>query len=267
MRGGSNGARVRLAPQKDWPANSPAELTNVLSILEGIQKEFNDDSSKVSLLGFISGDSGKKQVSLADLIVLGGAVAIETAAKDAGYEINVPFTPGRADAKQEETDVNSFAVLEPKADGFRNYYNTTSPLSPTEMLIDKASYLTLSVPEMTVLVGGMRALNANAENSSYGVFTGQPGTLSNDFFVNLLDMSTRWIKSTKTEGVYQGLDRQTGKTRWMATPVDLMFGSNAELRAISEVYAADDAKEKFVNDFVDAWVKVMTLDRFDIAAK
>lgn len=253
-RGGANGARIRLAPQKDWLVNSPTELVKVLKILESIQNEFNKES-------------GKKQVSLADLIVLGGVAAIEESVKGEGYDINVPFTPGRADATQAQTDVNSFAVLESTADGFRNYYNTKSHLSPAEMLIDKANYLTLTVPEMTVLIGGMRTLNANADGSSYGIFTDQPGTLSNDFFVNLLDMSTLWEKSVKSEGVYEGVDRQTGKTRWVATPVDLMFGSNSELRAISEVYAADDAKEKFVNDFVDAWVKVMTLDRFDIAAK
>ncbi|HIF89140.1 MAG TPA: catalase/peroxidase HPI [Candidatus Thioglobus sp.] len=251
MRGGANGARVRLAPQKDWPANSPTEIAIVLKTLENIQNIFNNQS-------------GKKQVSLADLIVLSGAAAIEKAAIDAGYEVTVPFTPGRADATETETDEKSFAVLEPTADGFRNYYNTNSPLSPVEMLIDKANYLTLTIPEMAVLIGGMRTLNANAEGSPYGVFTDQPGTLSNDFFVNLLDMSTRWEKSTTVDGVYEGLNRQTGKTRWMATPVDLMFGSNAELRAISEVYAADDAKDKFVTDFVDAWVKVMTLDRFDL---
>ena len=254
MRGGANGARIRLAPQKDWKANNPKELAKVLKIMESIQGDFNNKSAK-------------KQVSLADLIVMGGAAAIEKAAKDAGYEIAVPFKPGRSDATQEETDVHSFAVLESTADGFRNYYNAQSHLSPAEMLIEKANYLTLTVPEMTVLVGGMRALNANANGSSYGVFTDQPGTLSNAFFVNLLDMSTRWEKSAKNKGVYQGIDRQTGKKRWMATPTDLMFGSNSELRAISEVYAADDAKQKFVNDFINAWVKVMTLDRFDLVAK
>lgn len=254
MRGGANGARVRLVPQKDWAANNPEDLAKVLTTLEGIQKEFNDDSAN-------------KQVSLADLIILGGAVAIEKAAKDGGYEVTVPFTPGRSDAMQTETDANSFAVLEPTADGFRNYYHATSALSPAEMLIDKASYLTLTVPEMTVLVGGMRAMNANTDGSSYGVLTDNPGTLNNDFFVNLLDMSTRWVKSTKNEGSYEGIDRKTEKAKWKATVVDLIFGSNAELRAISEVYAADDAKEKFVNDFVNAWVKVMTLDRFDLSSK
>lgn len=266
MRGGANGARIRLAPQKDWPSNNPKELAKVLSTLEGIQKEFNDDSGKYSLFNFSASDSGKKQVSLADLIILGGAAAIEKAAKDAGYQVNVPFSPGRADATQEETDTNSFGVLEPAADGFRNYYTSKSPLSPSEMLIDKASYLTLTVPEMTVLVGGMRALNANVDGSSYGVLTDQPTRLSNDFFVNLLDMSTKWIKSSKVEGVYEGVDRKTGNIKWQATPVDLIFGSNTELRAIAEVYASDDAKKKFVNDFIKAWVKVMTLDRFDIAS-
>jgi len=254
MRGGANGARIRLAPQKDWPANSPVELAKVLKSLEKIQTQFNDNSSK-------------KQVSLADIIVLGGAAAIEKAAKDGGYEVTVPYIPGRADATQAGTDLDSFAVLEPAADGFRNYYNAKSPLSPAEMLIDKANYLTLTVPEMTVLIGGIRALNANAEAQPYGVLTNQPGTLSNDFFVNLLDMSTKWTKSPKNEGVYEGVDRKTGQARWKATPVDLVFGSNAELRAVAEVYASEDAKEKFVNDFVKAWVKVMRLDRFDIAGK
>lgn len=267
MRGGANGARIRLAPQKDWPANSPAELTKVLSTLEGIQKEFNDNSGKGSLFSFINGDSGEKQVSLADLIILSGAAAIEKAAKDGGYDVAVPFTPGRADATQTGTDANSFAVLEPTADGFRNYYNTKSLSSPAEMLVDKANFLTLTVPEMTVLVGGMRGLNANIEGSPYGVFTDQPGTLSNDFFVNLLDMSTQWNKSNKAEGIYEGVDRKSGQIKWQATPVDLIFGSNAELRAIAEVYASDNAKEKFVNDFIKAWLKVMTLDRFGLAAK
>lgn len=254
MRGGADGARVRLAPQKDWPVNNPAELAKVLKTLGAIQDRFNNQSAK-------------KQVSLADLIVLGGAVAIEKAAKDAGFEITVPFTPGRADATQAQTDVNSFAVLEPTADGFRNYYSTKSTLSPIEMFIEKANYLTLTVPKMTVLFGGMRALNANTDGSSNGVFTDRPGTLSNDFFINLLDMSTRWVKSTKDQGLYEGLDRKTNNIKWKATPVDLIFGSNAELRAVAEVYASDDAKEKFVKDFVEAWVKVMTLDRFDIATQ
>jgi catalase-peroxidase len=261
MRGGANGARIRLAPQKDWPVNNPEELANVLNTLEDIQKQFNADEG--SLFGFITHDTTEKQISLADLIVLGGAAAIEQAAKNAGYEISVPFTPGRADATQVETDVASFAVLEPTADGFRNYFTTQSRLAPVEMLIDKAAYLTLSVPEMTVLVGGMRVLNANTNSSSLGVFTERPGSLSNDFFVNLLNMSTRWVKSAE-EGIYNGVDRQTGKIKWQATPVDLMFGSNAELRAVAEVYAADDGKEKFVTDFIAAWTKVMQLDRFDL---
>lgn len=266
FRGGANGARIRLAPEKDWPVNSPAELAKVLKVLEGIQKKFNDNSNKGSWFGFGNDDAAKKQVSLADLIVLGGAAAIEKAAKDAGYEVSVPFTPGRADTTQELTDVNSFAVLEPAADGFRNYFSLKNTQPPAEMLIERANLLSLTVPEMTVLVGGMRVLNANVEGVSYGVFTNQPGTLSNDFFVNLLDMATQWSKSSTAEGVYDGVDRQTGKTKWQATPVDLIFGSNTELRAIAEVYASDDAKEKFVNDFIKAWVKVMTLDRFDIAS-
>ena len=251
MRGGANGARIRLAPQKDWAVNDPAELSKVLKRLEGIQKSFN------------RAQSGGKEVSLADLVVLGGAAAIEQAAKNAGHNVQVPFMPGRTDASQAQTDVKSFAVLEPTADGFRNYFAAANRRSPPEMLVDRASMLTLSVPEMTVLVGGMRVLNANAGQSSAGVLTSQPGTLSNDFFVNLLDMSTQWSKSSATEGVYEGRDRRTGDLKWTATPVDLVFGSNSELRAIAEVYAADDAREKFVRDFVGAWSKVMTLDRFD----
>lgn len=252
MRGGANGARIRLAPQKDWAANNPAELAKALQSLEKVQKSFNKKLR------------GKKQVSLADVIVLGGAAAIEQAAKQAGHTVEVPFTPGRADASQEQTDVNSFAVLEPTADGFRNYYGTDNSRSPADMLVDRADMLTLTVPEMTVLVGGMRTLGANAGGSKHGVFTAKPGTLNNDFFVNLLDMSTKWSKSSKSEGVYEGKDRKSGALKWTATPVDLMFGSNSELRAIAEVYAAGDAKDKFVNDFVAAWTKVMTLDRFDI---
>ncbi len=251
MRGGANGARIRLAPQKDWAVNNPGELSKVLKRLEGIQKDFN------------RGQSGGKEVSLADLVVLGGAAAIEQAAKNAGHNVQVPFMPGRTDASQAQTDVKSFAVLEPTADGFRNYFAKGNRRSPPEMLVDRASMLTLSVPEMTVLVGGMRVLNANAGQSAAGVLTSQPGTLSNDFFVNLLDMSTQWSKSSATEGVYEGRDRGTGELKWTATPVDLVFGSNSELRAVAEVYAADDAREKFVRDFVDAWSKVMTLDRFD----
>lgn len=266
MRGGANGGRVRLEPQKNWAANNPKELAGVIHTLEGIQNDFNADSSNKGP-SIVDGESKRKHASLADLIVLGGAAAIEKAAKDAGYEISVPFSPGRADASQEDTDIDSFAVLEPTADGFRNYYRSGGSLSPAESLIEKATFLTLTVPEMSVLVAGMRALNANTEGSSHGVLTSRPGTLSNDFFVNLLDMSTRWVKSKESQGIYQGIDRQSGKIRWTATPVDLMFGSNAELRAISEVYAADDAKQQFIRDFVNAWVKVMTLDRFNIAVK
>jgi catalase-peroxidase len=248
-RGGANGARVRLAPQKDWAVNDPGALASALAKLEGIQKEFN------------AAQSGGKKVSLADLIVLGGDAAVEQAAKKAGYDVKVPFEPGRTDASQEQTDVESFAVLEPTADGFRNYFGSGNSRSPAEMLVERASLLTLTVPEMTVLVGGMRALGANTAGAKHGVFTERPGTLSNDFFVNLLDMSTEWSKSS-TEGLYQGKDRATGKVRWTATPVDLIFGSNSELRAVAEVYAAADAREKFVRDFVTAWSKVMTLDRF-----
>ncbi|MBG56732.1 MAG: catalase/peroxidase HPI [Porticoccus sp.] len=249
MRGGANGSRIRLAPQNKWDVNNPTELDKVLKRLEKIQKDFNGSQS------------GSKKVSLADLIVLGGAAAIEQAAKNAGQDVEVPFKPGRTDATQAQTDVDSFAVLEPTADGFRNYFGKGHSRSPAEMLVDRASLLTLTVPEMTVLVGGMRALDANTAKSKHGVFTDRPGTLSNDFFVNLLDMSTKWSKA-KTDGIYEGSDRKTGKLKWTATPVDLVFGSNSELRAIAEVYAANDAKEKFINDFVDAWHKVMTLDRF-----
>jgi catalase-peroxidase len=252
MRGGANGARVRLEPQNGWDVNNPDELAKVLERLEGIQKEFND------------AQSGDKQVSLADLIVLGGAAAVEKAAKDAGHTVEVPFTPGRADASQEQTDVESFAVLEPTADGFRNYFGDGNRGAPTEMLVDRANLLTLNVPEMTVLVGGMRALNANAGQSEHGVFTERPGTLSNDFFVNLLDMSTQWTKSAESEGIYEGRDRASGDLKWTATPVDLIFGSNSELRAVAEFYAGNGAEEIFVKDFVEAWTKVMTLDRFDI---
>jgi catalase-peroxidase len=255
MRGGANGARVRLEPQRKWEVNNPKELEKVLTTLEKIQKNFNGSRS----------DNTK--VSLADLIVLGGDAAIEKAAQDAGYNVEVPFAPGRTDASQEQTDVSSFSVLEPTADGFRNYFGKNNSKSPADMLVDKASLLSLSVPEMTVLVGGMRALDANFEQSRYGVFTDRPGTLSNDFFVNLLDMSTEWKKSSKSEGLYEGNDRKTGKPKWTATSVDLIFGSNSELRAVSEVYASDDSKEKFVRDFVDAWAKVMNLDRFDLAEK
>jgi len=252
MRGGANGARIRLAPQKDWQVNSPDELAKVLTRLEAIQTDFNDSQT------------GGKKVSLADLIVLGGAAAIEKAATNAGQDVQVPFTPGRTDASQDQTDVNSFAVLQPGSDGFRNYFEKGKHRTPTDMMVDKASLLNLTVPEMTALVGGMRALNANVGQSEHGVFTDRPGTLSNDYFVNLLDMSTQWSKSSTSEGVYEGRDRGTGELKWTATPVDLMFGSSAELRAIAEVYAEANAQEIFVRDFVDAWTKVMTLDRFDM---
>ena len=251
-RGGANGARIRLAPQKDWEVNNPKALAKVLQRLEGVQKDFN------------SAHSGGKQVSLADLIVLGGGAAVEQAAKKAGYEVQVPFTPGRTDALQAQTDVVSFSVLEPTSDGFRNYFGNGQRRSSVELLVDRASLLTLTVPEMTVLVGGMRALDANAGQAEHGVLTNQPGTLNNAFFVNLLDMSTKWTKSSAADGIYEGRDRGTGKLKWTATPVDLIFGSNSELRAVAEVYAADDAREKFVRDFVKAWTKVMNLDRFDL---
>ena len=255
MRGGANGARVRLAPRKGWAANDPAKLAQVLETLEGIQRTFNESQK------------GGKRVSLADLIVLGGAAAIEKAAKDAGTDVQVPFAPGRTDATLEQTDVESFAVLEPTADGFRNYYAATNTRSPAELLVERADFLTLTVPEMTVLVGGLRALDANAGGVRHGVFTDRPGTLSNDFFVQLLDMSTEWTKASGAEGLHEGRDLETGEVRWTATPVDLVFGSNSELRAIAEVYAADDAREQFVRDFVAAWTKVMRLDRFDLDAE
>jgi catalase-peroxidase len=245
MRGGANGARVRLAPQNGWAANDPEELARVLEMLQKVKM-----------------DSGSK-ISMADLVVLGGAAAIEKAAKDADHDITVPFTPGRGDATPAMTDAASFAVLEPKADAFRNYYDDGAYGSPTNMLVEKSDLLGLTVPEMTVLVGGMRAIGANAGGSKHGVFTDQPGQLSNDFFVNLLDMSTQWAPS-KTEGVYEGRDRKTGKLKWTATSVDLVFGSNSELRAIAEVYASEDGKKLFVDDFVKAWTKVMNNDRFDI---
>jgi catalase-peroxidase len=252
MRGGANGARIRLAPQREWEANDPKELARVLKELETIQGDFNNKAS------------GGRQVSMADLIVLGGAAAIEKAASDAGNKVEVPFTPGRTDASQEMTDVNSFAVLEPNADAFRNYYSDRSYGTPTRMLVEKADLLTLTVPEMTALVGGMRALGANSGGSKHGVFTDRPGQLSNDFFVNLLDMSTKWTKSAGAEGVYEGTDRATNKVKWTATPVDLIFGSSSELRAVAEAYASEDGKEQFINDFVAAWTKVMSLDRFDL---
>jgi catalase-peroxidase len=252
-RGGANGARIRLAPQKDWEVNDPAALTEVLKTLEQIQWDFN------------SAQSGGRKVSLADLVVLGGCAAVEQAARSAGHDITVPFAPGRTDASQEQTDVDSFAVLEPRADGFRNYVRAGARLSPETLLLDRANMLTLTAPEMTVLVGGMRALDANQGRSKHGVLTDRPGTLSNDFFVNLLDMGTEWAPSDSDEGVYEGRDRATGEVRWTATAVDLVFGSNSQLRALAEVYGCDDAKEKFVRDFVAAWDKVMRLDRFDLA--
>ena len=250
MRGGANGARVRLAPQKDWSANNPAELAKVIGALEKVQQEFNKTLT-----------DGKK-VSLADVIVIAGNAAVEKAAKDAGHSIEIPFAPGRADASQEQTDVKSFAVLEPTADGFRNYYTEASYGSPAEMLVEKADLLRLTVPEMTALVGGLRALDANSGQVKHGVLTSKPGTLSNDFFANLLDMSTKWQKASDNATVYEGVDRGSGKVKWTATPVDLVFGSNSELRAVAEVYAANDGKEKFVKDFAAAWTKVMNLDRF-----
>jgi catalase-peroxidase len=249
MRGGANGARLRLDPQKSWAVNDPAEIAKSLAVLEKVQKDFNAKAG------------GGKKISMADLIVLAGAAAIEDAAKKAGHSVTVPFEPGRTDASQAQTDVASFAVLEPKADAFRNYYGPGNRLSPAEMLVDRANMLTLTVPEMTVLVGGMRALGANTGGAKHGVFTDRAGTLTNDFFVNLLDMSTRWQKSS-TEGLYEGVDRKTGAAKWTATPVDLIFGSHSELRAVAEVYGANDGQEKFVKDFVSAWTKVMTLDRF-----
>jgi catalase-peroxidase len=251
-RGGANGARIRLAPQKDWGANQPAELATVLRKLEAIQQEFNQ------------AQPGKKRISLADLIVLAGCSAVEEAAKKAGHDVKVPFAPGRTDALQEQTDVESFAVLEPMADGFRNYLRAGLKTPAEELLLDRAQLMTLTAPEMTALVGGMRALNANVGQSNHGVFTSTPGTLTNDFFVNLLDMNIEWRPSS-TEGVYEGRDRTSGQVKWTGTRVDLVFGSNSELRALAEVYACDDSKEKFVNDFVAAWNKVMNLDRFDLA--
>ena len=251
-RGGANGGRIALEPQNTWAVNNPAELNKVLDKLKAIQKDFNGTKA------------GGRKVSLADLVVLGGATAIEKAAKDAGISVEVPFKPGRADTTQAKTDVNSFALLEPKADAFRNYFAAADAYkSPTEMMVDKADQLDLTVPEMTVLLGGMRALGANAYGEKHGVFTAKPGTLNNDFFVELLDMSTIWRKTDK-DGIYEGVDRKSGKVKFTATPVDLIFGSNSELRAVAEVYAMDDAKQKFVEDFVAAWTKVMTLDRFDI---
>jgi len=251
-RGGANGARIRLAPQKDWAVNQPAELANILQRLEGIQQEFNRSQS------------GGKRVSLADLIVLAGCAAVERAAANAGHTVTVPFAPGRTDASQEQTDVHSFAVLEPRADGFRNYLAPGAKRPAEELLLDKAHFLTLSIPEMAVLIGGMRVLDANVGHSALGVFTKRPGTLSNDFFVNLLDLGTTWQRSAGADGVIEGRDRSTGELKWTGTVVDLVFGSNSQLRAIAEVYASDDAQERFVRDFVAAWDKVMRLDRFDL---
>jgi catalase-peroxidase len=255
-RGGANGARIRLAPQKDWEVNRSTELAKVLQKLEAIQKEFNSSQS--------NGNKGKK-VSLADLIVLGGCAAVEEAAKRAGHKLKIPFSPGRTDASQKQTDVHSFAVMEPVADGFRNYLRSGQPLSAEELLVDRAQLLTLTAPEMTVLVGGMRALNANFGQAKHGVFTNRPETLTNDFFVNLLDMNTKWQASATSDGVFEGRDRATDKTKWTGTRVDLLFGSNSQLRAIAEVYACDDSKEAFVKDFAAAWNKVMNLDRYDLA--
>ena len=250
FRGGANGARIRLAPQKDWEANNPAEVEKVIGVLEAIQAEFNESSRR-------------RKVSLADLVVLAGSAAVEQAARDAGHSVEVAFTPGRTDATQEHTDVNSFAVLEPDYDAFRNYFAEGTRLSPARALIEKADRLTLTVPEMTVLLGGMRSLDANVGGAAHGVFTDRAGTLTNDFFVNLLDMSTVWAKADQ-EGVYEGRDRETGEIKWTATPVDLIFGSNTELRAVAEVYAMAGSEQKFVEDFAAAWTKVMNLDRFDI---
>jgi catalase-peroxidase len=255
-RGGANGARIRLAPQKDWEVNQPAKLTNVLQTLEAIQRDFNGAQNGT-----------RKQVSLADLIVLGGCAAVKEAAKRAGYDVKGPFSPGRMDALQEQTDVDSFAVLEPTADGFRNYLRKGLEGSEAELLVDRANLLKLTAPEVTVLIGGMRALNANFGQSQHGVFTRRPETLTNDFFVNLLDMNTKWQKSATTEGVLEGRDRATGQLKWTGTIVDLVFGSNSQLRALAEVYACHDAQETFVHDFVAAWSKVMNLDRFDLASK
>jgi catalase-peroxidase len=251
-RGGANGARIRLEPQRTWDVNDPAELARVLPIYEQVLRGFNGTQS------------GGRRVSLADLIVLGGCAAVERAAQDAGHDITVPFAPGRTDASQAETDVETFAVLEPTADGFRNYLRSGEKLSPETLLVDRAFMLDLTAAEMTVLLGGMRALDANHGRAPHGVLTDRPGTLTNDFFVNLLDMGTEWKASASAENVYEGRDRATGEIRWTATAADLVFGSNSQLRALAEVYACDDAKETFVRDFVAAWVKVMNLDRFDL---
>ena len=252
-RGGANGARIRLSPQKDWEVNQPEQLAKVLEVLEGIQIDFN------------AAQSGSKKVSLADMIVLGGCAGVELAARNAGHDVTVPFTPGRTDASQEHTDVTSFAVLEPVADGFRNYQKARFAVSAEELLVDRSQLLTLTAPEMTVLIGGMRALDANTGRSQHGVFTHRSGTLTNDFFVNLLDMDTKWEAVSEDADVFEGRDRATGEFKWTGTRVDLILGSNSQLRALAEVYASSDAQEKFVHDFVAAWDKVMMLDRFDIA--
>jgi catalase-peroxidase len=251
-RGGANGARIRLAPQKDWEVNQPARLKTVLQTLGGIQEEFN------------STQSGGKKVSMADLIVLGGCAGVEQAAKNAGHDVTVPFTPGRMDASQEQTDVESFAVLEPVADGFRNYLRTKYAVSAEELLVDRAQLLTLTAPEMTVLIGGMRVLNTNFGQTQHGVFTRRPEALTNDFFVNLLDMGTQWRAISKDADVFEGRDRATGEVKWTGTRVDLIFGSNSQLRALAEVYGCEDSRERFLHDFVAAWNKVMNLDRFDL---
>jgi catalase-peroxidase len=253
MRGGANGARVRLAPQKDWAVNNPVQLAQVISALEGVQQSFNQASA------------GGAQVSLADLIVLGGAAAIEKAAKDAGFKVTVPFTPGRTDAAQEQTDIESFEVLEPIADGFRNYQKALFSVSAEELLVDKAQLLTLTAPEMTVLIAGMRVLNTNFDQSQHGVFTKKPGVLTNDFFVNLLDINTTWKSISSDDQLFEGRDRKTGMVKWTGTRVDLIIGSNTELRAVAEVYAAADGQEAFVHKFISTWDKVMNLDRFDLA--
>jgi catalase-peroxidase len=253
MRGGANGARVRLAPQKDWEANNPEQLASVLGVLEGIREEFNNART------------GNKKVSLADLIVLGGVAGVEKAAKEAGFNVNVPFTPGRVDAAEEQTDVESFEWLKPEADGFRNYFDTRRNATPEEMLVDKAQLLTLTAPEMTVLIGGIRVLDTNYDGSDHGVFTENPGALTNDFYLNLLDLSITWKAVSDAQEVFEGRDRDFGEVRWTATRADLIFGSNSELRALAEVYGSADSGEKFLKDFVAAWNKVMNLDRFDLA--
>jgi catalase-peroxidase len=254
-RGGANGARIRLAPQKDWSVNNPQQLAKVLSVLDTIQEEFNSEQK------------GHKRVSLADLIVLAGNAGVEKAAQNAGHMITVPFSPGRTDASQEQTDVESFAVLEPAADAFRNYADARHKVAAEEMLVDKAQLLTLTAPEMTALLGGMRVLNTNFDQSAHGVFTKRPESLTNDFFLNLLDLGTTWQATNEAQTLFEGRDRKTGQVKWTATRADLIFGSNSELRALAEVYGCDDSQEKFVQDFVAAWSKVMNLDRFDLVSR